>query len=387
MKYYLYNHIGSANHGCEALVRTILALLPEEAETALLSEVPEEESRYGIQRRTEVVPATHEVSKRSLSFLQAYLQLKLRKNFFPVDVLPYKKSIAEIPKGSAGISIGGDVYCYENYPKYMLIHDQIRKRGCKTILMGCSLEAELFHDPTFLADMRSYDYISARESLTFELLQRAGLKNIGLAPDSAFTLPAVQLPLPKGFVEGNTIGINVSPMVSRREAKPGILYENFKNLIQNILDCTDCAVALIPHVVWEDNDDRTILKELYGQFSVTGRVVLIEDHNCMELKGYISRCRFFIGARTHATIAAYSTGVPTLVLGYSVKSRGIAKDLFGTDQNYVIPVQGLKESYDLWNAFQWIRKHEKEMRNTLQTIMPDYIEQAKKGCEAAINKV
>ncbi len=51
--------------------------------------------------------------------------------------------------------------------------------------------------------------------------------------------------------------------------------------------------------------------------------------------------------RTHATIAAYSTGVPTLVVGYSVKARGIARDLFGTEDGYVLPVQQLKESDEL----------------------------------------
>ncbi len=55
-------------------------------------------------------------------------------------------------------------------------------------------------------------------------------------------------------------------------------------------------------------------------------------YNAKELKGYISRCRAFVGARTHSTIAAYSTGVPTLAIGYSVKARGIAKDLFGTEE-------------------------------------------------------
>ena len=55
----------------------------------------------------------------------------------------------------------------------------------------------------------------------------------------------------------------------------------------------------------------------------------------------------FIGARTHSTIAAYSSGVPTLVVGYSVKAKGIAKDLFGTEENYVLPVQALKEENNL----------------------------------------
>ena len=43
-----------------------------------------------------------------------------------------------------------------------------------------------------------------------------------------------QVTLPKGFIDKNTIGINVSPLVENREKKKGIVYSNFKNLIQNI---------------------------------------------------------------------------------------------------------------------------------------------------------
>lgn len=60
----------------------------------------------------------------------------------------------------------------------------------------------------------------------------------------------------------------------------------------------------------------------------------------------------FIGARTHATIAAYSSLVPTLVVGYSVKARGIARDLFGTEKNYVLPVQLLRKEEDLTGGLQ-----------------------------------
>jgi len=37
----------------------------------------------------------------------------------------------------------------------------------------------------------------------------------------------------------------------------------------------------------------------------------------------------FAGARTHSTIAALSSGVPTLSFAYSIKARGINRDLFG----------------------------------------------------------
>ena len=106
----------------------------------------------------------------------------------------------------------------------------------------------------------------------------------------------------------------------------------------------------------------------------------------MQLKDIISRCRIFVGARTHATIAAYSTCVPTLVVGYSVKARGIARDLFGTEENYVIPVQSLQETDDLLNAYSWIAERESEIRDHLQNIMPDYIARAKSAGEVLLGE-
>ena len=85
-----------------------------------------------------------------------------------------------------------------------------------------------------------------------------------------------------------------------------------------------------------------------------------------------------MGARTHATIAAYSTNVPTLVIGYSIKARGIAKDLFGQYENYVLPVQNLKRENELVEAFQWLQKEEKNIQNHLRQIIPAYKVQLQK---------
>ena len=375
--YFIYNHGGSANHGCEALVRTVLNLFQDQGRITLLSESPQQDLRYGIDRLAALEPAAIAWSKASLSFWDAYLTLKTKKDYFKMDVLPYRKPIRRLTSSMVELSVGGDVYCYEDYRKFILLHRAIAERGCRSVLLGCSLEEALFSDPEFVADMKQYTYISARESLTYTMLQKAGLTNIGLTPDSAFTLQAENLPLPAGFLEGNTVGINLSPLVVRKESEPGIVMENFVRLIQYILDNTSCNVALIPHVVWCDNDDRTVLKQLYDAVNCPERVVLIEDHNCMQLKGFISRCRFFVGARTHATIAAYSTLVPTLALGYSVKSRGIATDLFGTDEHYVLPVQQLCTTNAMTDAFQWLMEHEQEIKSRLAAEMPEYIQRAR----------
>lgn len=374
--YFIYNHGGSANHGCEALVRTVLNLFQDEKPIPVLTEAPQQDLRYGIGELAPLEPATTPYSKLSLSFGSAYFTLKTQKDYFKMDILPYRKPIKKLSNNMVELSVGGDIYCYEDYHKFILLHEMIAKRGCKSVLLGCSLDKQLFLDPLFIEDMQRFDYISARESLTYDLLKSVGLTNIGLIPDSAFTLEKELLPLPEGFVEGNTIGINLSPLVVRKETKAGIVLENFTFLIRYILENTDCNVALIPHVVWHDNDDRTVLKQLYHEVNCPKRVVMIEDCNCMQLKGFISRCRFFIGARTHATIASYSTCVPTLVLGYSVKSRGIATDLFGTDEHYVLSVQQLCTTDALTESFKWIMNHEAEMRSRLEDVMPGYINKA-----------
>ena len=165
-------------------------------------------------------------------------------------------------------------------------------------------------------------------------------------------------------------------MVVESEKKGGITMACYEELIRYLIQYTDMQIALIPHVIWEQNDDRRPLHELFLKFQGTGRVLEIPDGSCEELKGYIGSCRFFVGARTHATIAAYSSLVPTLVIGYSVKARGIARDLFGTEEGYVLPVQKLQDPGELVRAFSGIYEREAEIRGNLQEIMPSYVERA-----------
>ena len=372
-----YSHSGSGNHGCEAIVRGTEKILGNIADMTLLSQAEEEEYKYGINKIVNVKKGKNEINKKSLSFFNAYLSLRLLKNTSKMDVLQFIDAKKYIQKNSIAISIGGDTYCYSDVYNQVELHKMYGKNTDKTVLWGCSVEPKLLEDKKVANDLASYTKIITRESISYEALKKVN-ENTKLYPDPAFNLDKVELDLPDGFEENNTVGINLSPLIIRKEKKEGITLENYVKLIEYILDNTNMKVALIPHVVWQDNDDREPLKELYNRFD-TNRVIMIDDCNCLELKGYISRCRLFIGARTHATIAAYSTCVPTLVVGYSVKAKGIAKDIFGTYENYVIPVQSLENSDDLINSFTWIYENEEKIKNHLTTFMPTY---KKRGLEA-----
>ena len=74
MRFVLYNHVGSGNHGCEALVRSISHMLGEK-DTLLLSDVPEEEAKYGIADSIEVRPSMSKTRPTVQDFFFSYLQL------------------------------------------------------------------------------------------------------------------------------------------------------------------------------------------------------------------------------------------------------------------------------------------------------------------------
>ena len=377
-KIIFYAHAGSGNHGCEAIVRSSANMLRDAI--LLYSIRPEEDLKYGLNDILEGIreDSRLRVRKYSIPWLRARIQTKLTGSIVTEVYNQKRRMLDDIQSGDVAFSIGGDNYCYPGTDILAAINTNIRRKGAKTVLWGCSVEPELLKAPAIAKDIASYDLITARESISYEALKTVN-PNTVLVADPAFTLERVDLPLPDGWVEGNMIGINASPLILQSGKDGQMVLDAYKELIKRILETTDCSVALIPHVVWESNDDRVPLKVLHDEFAGTGRVILIEDHNCMELKGYIARCRMFIGARTHATIAAYSSCVPTLVLGYSVKSRGIARDLFGTEENYVIPVQNLSSADELANGFDWLLANETTIREHLQSIMPEYKSRAYKA--------
>lgn len=376
MKTVLYMHVGSENHGCEALVRTTTQIVKEaiDSEVVLWSQTPQEDKKYGVSALVDSVVATDQVNKKSISFLLSYFKFKIMNQ---KDAL-HKLFMNKLFKNSIAISIGGDNYCYPWSAKQgVKLDKEIRKNCFKNVFWGCSIEEE-FMTPEVVEDLKGFDLITVREPLSYEVLKRHGISARQVA-DPAFLLNKKDLPLPEGFIEGNTVGINVSPLINDYESGDSIAYENYVKLIECILESTDMNVCLIPHVVWDYNNDRIPLNSLYEKFKDSNRVILLEDHNCEELKGYISRCRFFVGARTHATIAAYSTCVPTLVVGYSIKSKGIAQDLFGTYDNYVVPVQNMNNEFELTEAFKYILKNENKIIDILNDVIPKYKEKAMLG--------
>ena len=366
----LYYNGSAANHGCEAIVRATRKLLGDRL--TLASFYSELDRKYGLDTLVQIIDdRAVELKKGSLKWLTYAIHHKLTGSEELHTRFSREFFFSQVRKGDICLSVGGDNYCYAHTELLSYYNRALHSRGAKTVLWGCSVEPELIKNKAIARDLAMYDLITARETISYEALKAVN-PNTVLVSDPAFVLDKTELPLPEGWIEGKMIGINASPLILE-SGDSKLILSAYRRLIEYILDMTNCSVVLVPHVVIPGNDDREVLQKFFDEFRHTGRVILLEDHNCEELKGYIARCRFFVGARTHATIAAYSTCVPTLVVGYSVKSRGIARDIFGSEEGYVVSVQGLRNEMEIADAFWHLWVREEEIRSYLQQMMPAYI--------------
>lgn len=378
-KIVLYGHGSSHNHGCEAIVRSTVQIIRQYVENAkiiLYSNNPDNDYKWGLN---EVVD---EIRKMPNPSLISRIKRKI-KTIFKIKNNDINNSIAkkftnEQKDIDLAISIGGDNYCYskEFNTLFYKINELLNKRDIKTIFWGCSIE-EKYIDDNMLKDLKKYKLITVREKLTEENLRKNGIiNNVKLIPDTAFLLESKPNDYSNKLdVKKQTIGINISPMILEYENQKDITLENYNKLMEYILKNTNYSIALISHVVDAKGGDYTTNSILYEKFSeYKDRILLVPEMKAENIKNVISKCSIFVGARTHATIAAYSTCVPTLVVGYSIKANGIANDLFGTYENYIIPVQSLKEKEDLTKSFQWIEERKEQIKDNLQKIIPDYVE-------------
>lgn len=301
---------------------------------------------------------------------EKYKQIKF--NYHNFEKLYQKDVIKEVENADICISVGGDNYCYPHCTWLYTIDEYAHKLGKKTVLWGASLFEEI-KDDELLNDLDNFDVLVIRESLSYNAIRKAVPEDkIIYAPDPAFSLEIKEVKLNKWYKGRKIVAINLSPLTIQNEEQEKAVY----SLIEYLLKETKYSILLLPHVTTDDCSDLDILKKIKERYQAEERIYLEEgNYNCNELKYIISKCNLLVAARTHASIAAYSTAVPTLVIGYSVKSRGIAKDLFGDYKNYVISKDNLTPE-NLKSKFLYIEKNQEKIKKQLGKIMPDIKEKS-----------
>lgn len=373
------------NRGSEALIRGFTAACKQEiddCEICLVSSEKNFETDFRLTTVDYYINRFTHKNKCSLGGGLNYISRKFNIYNATLGKFKYTKMINAAKQSDVIIVIGADNYdkSYNMFNKLREMNLVLKKYASKPmILYDCSLEDKHFSIDV-IDDLCSFDYITVREQISYKNFKdKIKRDNIMYYPDPAFMMEAEKCDLPFRNKNSKYIGLNLSTLVANGKygLEENSILNSYHELITHILTTMDRNIILIPHVM--KNADLAILKKLFSSYINDSRVELIdnENYNAAQLKYIISKLEMFVGARTHATIAAYSSFVPTLVIGYSVKSKGIATDLFGTDENYVLPVEKLRDSKALIDSFQYIYERRSEICDVLSNHIPPYQERAK----------
>ena len=177
--------------------------------------------------------------------------------------------------------------------------------------------------------------VATRDALSTKALRDLGVEGGIEASDVALRLP-FEAPPPRADGARPRVGINPSGLLAAGgytgKGELGLSGEAYRGMLKGIVDGLQALpeapeVHLVPHVVPGDGgveDDARACRELAAL--CPGAVVAPEFDTPSEAKGYIAGMDFFAGARMHACIAAFSSGVPVVPMAYSRKFAG----LFGT---------------------------------------------------------
>lgn len=337
MKILLVGNGTRQNRGCEAITITTLHLLREVypyADIEILSFNPELDRYFESEFQVPVAPLLVQNRPIPNFFTRALRKLRLLPTESVAKYSTLSPYINTLVASDLVLSLGGDNYSDDyGVGGANLFWDLARwaRRYKKPfVIWGASVGP--FNTAETLSAAKSalkcVDMVTAREDETVAYLRTIGYRGELLRVcDSAFALSPRPTDLPVFPRVAPLIGFNISPIYHRYTTKTAdeILAISLQ-VVERLSETYN--VLLVPHVMCgADNNDALYMAQLITN---ADRVKLADPENdSRQLKYLISNCRIFVGARTHATIAAFSSCVPTLSLGYSMKARGLNRDIFG----------------------------------------------------------
>lgn len=176
-------------------------------------------------------------------------------------------------------------------------------------------------------------YVFARDVFSSKLVKKMTGRDAITTVDVAF---AMQYERQKKNTDRMTIGFNPSGLLWQggyKKTNQFNLKVNYRQYCMSVLKAlvqkNNYRVVLVPHVISKDLDE--IDNDLVACNYLLESIPQLEMAPCfdspIEAKSYISGLDMFIGARMHAAIAAFTTGVPVLPFSYSPKFEGVFSSL------------------------------------------------------------
>lgn len=340
--------VKNGNRGCVALSITMMSLIDEVMNNAGMQYrlfLPD--SQFGDQKKHE-----YKINNRVISFEDCNYPKGLS---FKEDIKIQLKTLIKgenkakqiFEKADFILDIGqgdsfADIYGEHRFRIIDRIHMMARKYKKPYCILPQTIGpfknkmiANLAHESIANAsccmarDKQSYDYV---------IKNIPEQQKIAEYIDVAFFMPYEKIEQESGY---SHVGLNISSLLWHggytRENQFGLKCD-YKKLVKEIinyfLSLKNTKVHLIPHVVEGERgieNDYEVSYEIWREYNNANLVLAPFALGPIEIKSYIAGMDFFMGARMHATIGAFSSGVPVVPMAYSRKFNGLFIDTLQYD--------------------------------------------------------
>jgi len=402
----LVGHGGCYNRGCEAILRSSFMMLQDKGLNCryrLHSYQPRADQKSLRDQPVQIIDG-YELTPPNWLYQQSSHLISRGGRLGPARKI-ISSQLSQINHRIWGVKIGKRVNCvlsvggdnftldYDCLPTIYMQHlEEAMQNKVPAVIWGASIgpfTAEPKFEKQIATFLKRVNLITARESATVNYLTSLGITdNVVRVWDPAFYLKPEEFDgVEAEFVkDGNVTGINISGLLIKHlQGGLSELIEQVGILIKFVL-AQGQRVLLVPHVNFPGGDlrwnDEILMRQLIDSLPSQQRDILLVSSalSASQMKWLISQCRFFIGARTHSTIAAISTGVPCIAIAYSQKARGIWKDVFGNED--LIMESNYLSANLLQNKWEMLVKHESDLRRLLALKHPEMIQGAMENVSA-----
>ncbi|MEY8356618.1 polysaccharide pyruvyl transferase family protein [Lachnospiraceae bacterium 54-53] len=319
--------LSSVNYGVTALLYTqiqVLQKVAQECGIELEYWIFSDETYSSIARAREVLGVNSIIAKNVIRIktgIPGFIKMKkdIQNCDFIID-LTYGDSFADI--------YGEKSFWLYSVPKFLALANK------QNLIFGPQTIGPFYKKHNRWAAtsiLKKAKFIAVRDRMSLDEEKKlSGRNDVVLTSDLAMDLPYDRTKYSPRIANKLNIGLNVSGLMwvnnsnnSNLNVKlsyQDLIFELIKKLIER-----EVAIHLITHVYVDgeksEYDLSKRIQEKYPQIIVAPRFTDPVDAKC-----YISNMDLFIGARMHATIAAFSSGVPVIPISYSRKFEG----LYGT---------------------------------------------------------
>lgn len=290
MRALLSGYYGKGNGGDEALLATLLQMLPSHVTPVVLSGNPKETSdRYGVE------------SHNRMAFLPVLQALRSCDAF----IWGGGSLIQDVTSSVSPFYYGG-------------LMGLAQRMGLKTVAWAQGIGPLVRPQTRYLArqNFTGCTQVSVRDRASAALLSDWQVPHI-LAPDPVWALQAKALP---EFADLPTPRIAVT-----LRNHPQLTATRLANLTQALVSLQKATQAFILLLPFQKSEDLPIAEAIQPQLKDVSQILCLEDPQV--LKGVFCGVELAIGMRLHSLIMAASEGCRCFALSYDPKINRLMEDL------------------------------------------------------------